>query len=174
LEDYRRKLFEAGFMGAYSFPAAAPLALLSRPLSKEDLKKIAREIRGVTLSKDGKITATGTGLVRCPENTPFEGALCGPLLDISAESLSGLNNEKTLYIFPKIILCAAIVSNEQIPAEFPELSFRAAMVSNLAISPLKSGVAPYSLRWRLGQGCWLPAHSRCFKHKAAFNSMGNP
>jgi hypothetical protein len=182
LDDYRRKLFAAGFMGAYSFPAAAPLALLSGPLSKGELKKIASEIRDSTLKNEGKITASGIGLVRCPENTPFGGStFYGPLLDFSAEGLSGLANEKAFYIFPKLILCAAITSvsatktadtdaisdiktspiapkDEQLPAEFPELSFRAAMVSNLAISPLKSGAVPYSQKWSMGPGCWLPRY----------------
>jgi hypothetical protein len=159
LEDYRRKLFAEGLLGAYSFPPAAPLALLSGPLSKEELKKIASEIRDLTLKNEGKITASGTGLVSCPENTPIGGsAFYGPLLNFSIESLSGLANEKTLFIFPKLILCAAIVTKDgQIPpVEAPEFGFRAAMASNLAISPLKSGATPYSLKWSLGPVCWLP------------------
>jgi hypothetical protein len=153
IEDCRRKLFAAGFMGAYSFPAAAPLALLSASFSREELRQTAHEIRKISLKNKGKITAAGIDQAVCSENMAF----CGPLLDIP-QALSTLSNKKTLCTFPKAVLCAAIGSkDEQITLpELPTFSFSAAMVANLVIRPLKNGVSPYSLEWRLGPGCWLP------------------
>jgi hypothetical protein len=160
IEDCRKKLFAAGFIGAYSFPSAAPVALLSGPLSRGELKQTALEIRNSTLQKEGKISASGTGMAVCPEKPFANTVFCGPFLGIP-QSLTALANEKTLYAFPDAVLCAAIGSkDEQITLpEFPSFSFRAAMVANLVIRRLKSSASPYSLEWQLGPGCWLPNKS---------------
>ncbi|MDR3145901.1 MAG: hypothetical protein LBU21_06460, partial [Treponema sp.] len=64
LWEYRRRLFAAGLDGAWSFPALAPLALVSRPCDPGELKALARSLRDLTLSGggDGRIDA-GPGAV---------------------------------------------------------------------------------------------------------------
>jgi len=158
VENYRQRLFAEGFFGAYAFPAAAPLALVSRAYKSEELKALAHELRALTLSNDGKITPRQTAQVACPlgEGVTF----FGPQLDLpSPETLSGLRNEKLRFLFPTIVLCAALLGpREEKPriSEMPVPGFRAARIANLAIRPLEGGAAPYSYEWRLGPECWLP------------------
>ena len=170
LENYRQKLFAFGFAGAYSFPPAAPLALLSRSLDRNELKQIAREIRKITLTRNGKITAGNSDTVHFPAGGPFENAaFFGPVLDLQPpESIPGIDNEKTLYVLPKAVLCAAVTdpanssafSNTAClnPPDLTPFSFRAAIITNLVIRPLENGAAPFSFEWRLGPECWLPAY----------------
>ena len=85
LEEYRQKLFAAGFSGAYSFPAAAPLASVSRPFSRQELKELAGNIReGIREEgegrKGGMIVSTGSALVSCPDGFTF----FGPVLNLPA------------------------------------------------------------------------------------------
>jgi len=170
LEEYRRRLFTAGFCGAYSFPMVAPLARVSRPFSREELKELARNIRKLppqgsegAKSADEKIKSAGTGLAAFPGNLTF----FGPLLDLPLkESLfPQTSKDKILHVLSSPVLCAAIVSSHmnaggetQIPEEAPALSFRAASLANLAIRPLAAGDSDYSFEWRIGPPAWLPKH----------------
>jgi hypothetical protein len=163
LEKLSRKLFAGGYSGAYSFPAAVPLALVSQPYENEELKALAHELRQKTLLKDGKISTGPSVEVLCPqaENIFF----FGPLLDLPPpETFIGLNNDKLLFTFPKIVLCAAVLGpkDEKVTLEnmCVPFSFRAARIANLAIRPLEIGTAPYSWEWRLGPDCWLPAYKK--------------
>ena len=181
LENYRQRLFTQGIAGAYAFPSVALLALISREFSIDELKALARDLRDTTLSKNGKISAEKAELLSFPQTSLGKNtALFGPALDLpSLENISGLNNEKVLIRFPKIILCAAFLGKENEPGppggiqnvvdlqrgavDSPVLSFRSAKVSNLAICPLGAGTAAYSFKWRLGPECWLPSYK---KHKS--------
>jgi hypothetical protein len=55
MRSVQRKLFSQGFDGAFSFPTAAPLALLKEPLSESDLKNVAEALRAATMKAGGKI-----------------------------------------------------------------------------------------------------------------------
>ena len=181
IEAIRKKLFAAGFKGSYSFPLAAPLALLSEPLEKNELKVLANEIRTATIEKNGKITANEFCKIRCDHDEFFNNTkekfwntmeFFGPQLDLPLKNISGLKNKKISYNFPKTILCAAISNIDSPPNdenfsseihsethdETQPFSFRAAMVANLAIRPLKSGLPPYSLEWQFWPECWLPVY----------------
>ena len=170
LDDFRQRFFAAGFNGAYAFPPVAPLARVSQAYNGEELKALAQGLRRLSLLKDRKFTASQ---LSCPQAGIMEGTdFFGPLLDLPP--LDGiLVSDKVLFTFPRTVLCAALlgqvdgelltlklISNTkrsfvQAP-DFQPFSFRAAMVTNLAIRPLKRGAAPYSFEWRLGPGCWLP------------------
>jgi len=63
-EEYRARLFAAGFPGAFSFPTAAPLASVSRFFSRDELKELGRNIRELTKETDGKIICTGSALTK--------------------------------------------------------------------------------------------------------------
>ena len=162
LEKMGKELFAAGFLGAHSFPRAAPLARLSGPLNREELKGLAWNIRELTKKNDVKITST------LPAHGFFSGALSfyGPQLDlyfdesIFPESGKG----KILDWISPPVLCTAITEKKSVPKvfdpprEFPRetLSFRAGALANLAMRPLAQGEADYSYEWKMGPLIWLP------------------
>jgi hypothetical protein len=145
--DYRQALFRAGFWGAYSFPIAAPIAQVSRPLEREVLKRIAMSVRQGT---DGKIRTGAGGLVSGGGLTLF-----GPVLDLP---LPALPSDAVLYRFPSLVLCAALVKGPVplITQEPPSLCFRAAMLANLLLRPLPAPCGTYSFEWKIGVPVWLP------------------
>jgi len=155
LQDYKLKLFAGGYKGALSFPPVAPLAVLSRCLNREELKKTAHVIRDASLKNNGKITAGKNDFIQSPELCFF-----GPILDLQCADLAAaFPCEKIIKVFPKTLLCAALADAsglEQFPAEPEPFSFGAAMVTNLVIRPLASGASAFSFEWRLGPECWLP------------------
>ena len=172
LEEYRKRLFAAGLWGAHSFPAAAPLAMVSRSFSREELKELARNIRNLTDRTDGKIQSSGAALTHCPTRTIACDraylSFFGPRLNLSIkEDDLGLARDKVLNTFHPLILCAALVDSELnlaeknrpgenlIFEEAPVLSFRAAALANLAIRPLGAGESNYSFEWRIGNPVWL-------------------
>jgi len=179
ITNYRQELFAAGFKGAYSFPAAAPLAILSKPFDRDELKHTAGTIREATLSGDGKITAAGFKISACPGLLKTAGFF-GPVLDLQlSQCLSENQNEKINFIFTEAVLCAAVVDTLSAETTSPGLAesgeiadtgksppvlkqfcFRAARIANMAIRPLEDGAAPYSFEWRLGPECWLPSYRR--------------
>jgi hypothetical protein len=86
LQAWSGKLFAAGLSGAWSFPWAAPLGIISRFLTGEELTGLAHKLRGISLAEDkgGKIK-TGP-----PVDIPFPDlagvyadlSLFGPALDL--------------------------------------------------------------------------------------------
>ena len=168
LEEYRQRLFSIGVSGAHSFPPAAPIAHVSRPFSREELKGLARNIRELTGGNEGKILSAGTAIVHCPYNMKYF-SFFGPVLSLSSNE--GLFPEaarnKLLHIFLPPVLCAAIVGSDvnsaganPLSEEAPSISFRAASLANLAIRPLKEG--DYSFEWKIGPPVWLPKHKGKF------------
>jgi hypothetical protein len=185
LEDYRAKLFAAGFPGAWSFPTAAPLASVSRPFSGDELKGLGRNIRLLPTGNDGKILCEGNACVKfTTEKTkprsyteeerrrPLTGALRhGDRKDISffgselslhiEESLFNQTaRAKILNIYSPPVLCAALLASKESPPseEGPVISFRAASLANMVMRPLESGVSGYSFEWKIGPLVWLPKH----------------
>jgi hypothetical protein len=164
LNEYRSALFAEGFYGAYSFPPAAPLAELSRPFNRDELKELAGNIRDLTMPHDGKIS--------CAENASNAGfgeySFFGPRLNfIETEDLfpKTARGKIARSLFPPV-LCAAMVHSVEnpMPKEGPALSFRAAALANLAIRPLPAGtggeVQAFSFEWKMGEPIWLPAYKK--------------
>ena len=183
LVNYREKLFAAGFCGAYSFPPAAPLARISRPFSREELKETARNIRKETAENDEKLQSGGTALLKFAGNAGSKTAaleeadknpafleqlsLFGLLLNFprSEDIFPQAARNRLIRVFFPSMLCAAILSPEEnspseTPAspDLPELSFRAASLANLTIRPLDHGDPSYSFRWTMSAPVWLPKH----------------
>lgn len=159
-EEYRRGLFASGLAGAFSFPPAAPLALVSRPFGREELRALAGEMRELSLKEggEGRFRSAGAGSAACPR-----GGLnfFGPLLEPWDESLPSLGGSKVLYRFPALCLCAALLEPGDEPAAAgPGLSFKAAMTANLTIRPLSQGERGYSFAWKTGRPVWLPAYRK--------------
>jgi len=176
MEDFRQKLFTAGFRGAYSFPAAAPLATLSRSLTRDELREIGRRIR--TAVNGGMICSGAMDEL----NLKIQGvdffddvSFFGPALDLPPlRQIVGIGNEQVIEVLPSAVLCAGILRAGDLGggglgevdlkkiAEFPTINFRAAMITNLTVRPLAGGsAASYSYEWRLGPECWLPRAARC-------------
>jgi hypothetical protein len=167
LRGQSRFLFGAGISGARSFPQAAPLARLKRPLTEAELRDLAGALREATLDRDGKIALGEPTLVPCPGFPSF----FGPALDIAPPDLPP---SAVLYAFPALAMTTALAA----PAEEPLLAqlrdmppvnpgfFRAALVSNLSVKPLDDAIPAdsvpdpaenYSFRWRMGKPRWLPS-----------------
>jgi hypothetical protein len=175
VEACRPSLFAAGFLGAWSFPAAAPLARLSRPLTAPELKALAFSLREASLAggRDGRIASGEPADLPCPgAGGALEGAFrfWGPVLDLPVPAWQDICPPETFpgdpaYTpFPSAVLCAALIPGGLPPGAsppvLPALSFRAAAAANLAIRPLASGTPGYSFRWRIGPLFWLPKKRR--------------
>jgi hypothetical protein len=187
LGEYCRLLFKAGFLGAFSFPAAVPLALLSRPCTDGELKEIAHRLRQSTLvgGREGKIQAGPPDLVpfpHIPGGRVFSGfSFFGPGLDLPVPELSlpGL-----IYPFPALVLTAALAAGDcSLLREYaPPLKaffFRAAAVANIVIRPLDDGRGAsggdiYSLEWKIGRLSWLPRKKSLEKNHPRPEGWGIP
>ena len=178
-EEYRARLFAAGFQGAWSFPTAAPLASVSRPLNREELKGLGRNIRLLTAGNDGKILCEGNACAKftTKKTKPhriFDSRDTEERKGLSFFGVSfNLLVEEAIFpetarvkitdIFSPPVLCAALAgSGEKPPSEEgPVISFRAASLANLAMRPLESGAAIYSFEWKMGLPVWLPKYKGC-------------
>jgi hypothetical protein len=173
IEKFRQQIFALGLDGAFSFPAAAPLALLSRPLSGEELKTAAVEMR--KLLGGGKFVLSAlpekSPLGESPPGLPFasrctgspEGlSFFGPCLDMPFPPLpesAVLTRWEKPFLAPAVLgpggaECVRVLA-DKLPSP-PELSFRAAALANLAIYPAGNGEAEYSYAWEMGRLYWLP------------------
>ena len=183
LVKYRERLFSLGFCGAWSFPLAAPLAMVSRPFSNGELKELARNIRSLTKENDGKIHSGSTAIANCSGKTIInddkEGnvymkkeiehlSFFGPLLNLAVEEAIFPETAKSrvLSLFQPL-LCVSLVEQgktQNNAGDAPALSFRAASLANLAIRPIR-GTEPlsteqpdYSFEWEMNPPVWLPAN----------------
>jgi hypothetical protein len=182
LRAYSRALFAAGCSGAFSFPAAVPLAQVHRPLRAAELRALAHALREASLCSGGKWYAAPVVTLAFPAFADRPLALFGPALSLGQEGwgvdearalprlLNGLSPDAVEYLFPQLVLPAALLSAGEPapdlagPAALPEtgpaaqpLSFRAAAVANLSFQALGSGDAAYSYRWKIGPLVWLPS-----------------
>jgi hypothetical protein len=181
LEACRSRLFSSGFDGAHSFPACAPLARVSRPFTKEELKALAHKLREECArgTGDGKFRAASR-LRRFNEDGGF--SFWG--LPLESLALPAFESEKIIHPMEGFFLCAGIAgSRERTPAiDILPISFRAAQAANLAIRPLgQAAPAPqstppgtpakrhcrgafpqdlfdgFSFEWKITDPVWLPA-----------------
>ena len=175
-EAHSRRLFAAGFAGAYSFPHIAPVASVSRPLNRDELKALAKTIRDSTPTAGGKITggkiACGNftdGKIKISPNEKIcavkELSLLGFILDLPIDEtmFPQTARRKLLSVFSPPVLCTAVIDSvdaEKFTAgeQTPEISFRSAFVANFAVRLLLSGDARYSFQWRMGSEVWLPKY----------------
>jgi hypothetical protein len=187
LRSQSRVLFAAGINGAWSFPLAVPLALVSRPFTPGELRALAGAVRASSLQGAGNEAKTGAGqknlntkdtedtkgkkgsgkiAIGTPVLVSWPGGFSffGPRLDIAPPPLPFPG---VVYPFPTLVLCtalalpgdeAAFATIGDLPAITPP-GFRAARVANLSIKPLKCG-GDYSFVWRIGEERWLPP-ARC-------------
>jgi hypothetical protein len=177
LEARRSSLFAAGLLGAWSFPIAAPLARLSRPLTAGELKALAAYLREASLAggRDGRIAAGEAAEVQCPGGTEGPLRFWGPSLNLPVPAWEDIcapapASDPVYRPFPAAVLCAALTPGGLSPSPplpaLPAFSFRAAAAANMAIRPLAQGAAGYSFRWRIGPLFWLPKKNRLYPRRA--------
>jgi hypothetical protein len=166
LYSYRRRLFAAGILGAYSFPPAVPLALLEKALDAPELKALAASLRALSHEAGfGVFTADSGGpplLISGPGGFSFWGLP----LNIPVPSLPGS------LPFPRAALCAAAAGSDSsaereiiLRAGDPPLPrFRAAAAANLTVKFLpgdrrtpdkEDAITGLSSRWLIGKPQWL-------------------
>jgi hypothetical protein len=151
---YRRTLFAGGCSEAYSFPAAAPVALVKEPASISELKSMAALFRQRSYknSAKGKMQTELLSSICLPECLPDGKIIAGPCISIDAppvpESIALIES------FPKLVLGAGIFSVPPVlPQLDPALKFSAAALANMTFQAL-GYKASYS--WTIGALQWLP------------------
>ncbi|MDR2049260.1 MAG: hypothetical protein LBP69_07375 [Treponema sp.] len=178
IEKFRQQIFTLGLDGAFSFPAVAPLALLSRPLSGGELKTAAAELRKLLgggkfilsappKSPSGESPPERWTLPTLPAvsrrtGSPEKLSFFGPCLDMPFPPLpesAVLTRWEKPFLAPAVLgrggaECVRVLA-DTLPSP-PELSFRAAALANLAVYPAGNGEAEYSYAWELGRLYWLP------------------
>jgi len=167
LEAYRRNLFASGFDGACSFPAAAPLALLSRPLEPGELKSAAAETRKLLGGR--KIVSAGEderGGWTSAGDSPHTVRFFGLRMDMPVPAFPG--DAVTLHWEKPILAPAIIYGAQDRPGQRPaiprgpapenrtgtDIAFRAAALANMALTPVPE--MDYSYTWKTGPLFWLP------------------
>ncbi|MDR0585599.1 MAG: hypothetical protein LBG57_14790 [Treponema sp.] len=170
LRFYSASLFAAGFCGAWSFPWAAPLAILSRSFSAAELKHCAHALREQSIAGggDGKIKTGPAARAVFPESVLANAAVFGPALDIALPDAAFTLEAaaKITYRFSPLVLGVALTrSSETAAPEAPALSFRAAALANMVYRPLSATAGAldspppedaYSFEWKIGESRWLP------------------
>jgi hypothetical protein len=172
------ELFASGLWGAWSFPHAAPLALLSAPLGGPELRDLARALRELTLAegRDGMLRPGPETSLAVPGMEPGF-SLYGPALDlaIGPHIFNARAGDKVWAVFPRPLLGCAVLGPEdspESPGPFPPgpeplRGFRAAAAANLVYRPMSAG--GYSFSWRIGELYWLPS---CRRSRPALSRSG--
>lgn len=164
LNGWRSALFAAGFSGARSLPVFCPLAVLRRPLTRDELRSAAAGLRALSgggkflggLPVSAELPAADGGVLRVfgpslsagPEAPPIEppdvyaGAIAHSGAPLLAAAVLGADD-------------AARPDAAELPPA-PPVSFRAAALANLVIHAAAAGEADYSFTWEFGPLRWLP------------------
>jgi hypothetical protein len=166
LRAWSASLFSAAVPGAWSFPWVAPLAQLSRPLSGDELKRLAHALR-LHINGDG-----GKFIASSPSFSALPAAICGgkkasvfgPSLatDLTDDFFSPIADAVKSRILPLVVGSALARPEDELalanptPAPLP-ISFRAAALANMSYGPLDDGGSnDYSFEWVIGALHWLP------------------
>jgi hypothetical protein len=155
LRKYSSDLLKMGIKDACLFPCAAPLAAISSPFTKDELKQCVRAIRETIM--ENKIIVKETAAVPFPANEE-KTVLFGPQLDpvILKDLLTKIKsfNKKLTYFFSTQVIGCCIM-NEGVSCATPEFSFRAAAVANMYWKPVNIEGAS-GCEWKIGELIWLP------------------
>ena len=157
------ELFRRGFYGAWSFPQAVPMAILSEPFTEEELKECARNLRVLNTEKreEGRIGTGDMTTAVLPRqggagNTGEDLLIAGPSLDLAVPEVFPAGEDKVLRRISPVIFGAVLIRKDDgIPdIRIPSFFFRAAALANMIYRPLDD--SGYSFRWRIGKPTWLP------------------
>jgi len=170
LGKYSADLIKGGFKGGCLFPRVAPLAAISQPFTKDELKQCARAVREIiTSAKNGenKIFTKETAADEFPLDECKTGEskifLFGPKLNlVIPQNIFCESSVKKLTKFLSTPVMGIFLMNagESTIASFPppqELSFRAAAVANMSFQQINTGIMKTrGFKWKIGELIWLP------------------
>ena len=145
---------EAGLKGVYLFPAAAPLARLSKALSSDELKQLAKSLRQ-SIGKN-KLIIRETAVTEFDQDM----RLFGPRLELPCKETESIPYKEFVigtYLMPKNAQSPPLLSCFLKNTEESLLSFRAAAIANMSWQQVKKNDEVY-FKWKIGKLCWLPHH----------------
>jgi len=176
LRHWSALLFSGGLQGAWSFPWAAPLAVLGRPLADAELKNRAAALRSLINLSGGKFTGGPAVVANIADNI----SILGPALNVTLpdsffsfeDDMSAKIDTSTLVDMSKkvdapaftdvvirrvspLVIGSALCDTASPPdavCPAPELSFRAAALANMCFHQLDE----FSFEWEIGKLHWLP------------------
>jgi len=167
MRAWSAELFKAGIAGAWSFPHAAPLAVLSDFLSSEKLKECAA-LLAAHLPDGEKIKCGLPEFSVFPRGTSPSGLqIYGPELNLHIpDAAVSLLGAAALHWFSPLVLGAAMVTEADSGVtdeavrriQTPAPAFRAAALANVLFMPLPGEYSGgiYSYAWKIGSLHWLP------------------
>ncbi|GHV02783.1 hypothetical protein FACS189485_04270 [Spirochaetia bacterium] len=175
LRAWSARLFAAGLCGAWSFPWAAPLGIISRFLTQDELNDLAHALRdeGLADGGDGKMRTGAAAVLPFPadgisaagadiagQSEGAHAAFFGPTLDLRLPEplFAGSAAGALIRGFSRPVLASALVC--RIPPDLPPppaISFRAAAAANMIYRALPVGSGAYSFEWQIGELHWLPS-----------------
>jgi len=165
LGKYSVDMIKNGFKGGCLFPRIAPLAALSQPFAKDELKQCARAVRETIVSVnngESKILTKKASTIVFPADE-CKTVLFGPQIEfaLSQNLLCENSVKKISKFFPMPVIGIFLInSNETEITPFPphqELSFRAAAVANMRYQQINAGkMKAYGFKWKIGELSWLP------------------
>jgi hypothetical protein len=159
LREWSASLFAAGVPGAWSFPWVAPLALLKRPLSTEELKSLARALRQHINDKGGKFVIGPPIVSPLPVYLNGETAsVLGPALstELPGDFFSAID-EAVIRRTAPLVIGSALISMphaplmNDLPAP-PQISFHAAALANMIYHETEDNF----FEWKIGPPQSLP------------------
>jgi hypothetical protein len=160
LRDWSARLFAAGMSGAGAFPWAAPLAILSRPLSPGELRDAAFALRRA--NGGGKFRAGAPETLILPDFP----AVYGLSLDLAFPGLEGSAAGALVRPLRPVLGAALTGGPDQYPGPPdpppppPETAFRAAALACLICRSRPAGSGALLFEWKTGPARWLPAFRR--------------
>ncbi|MCL2196057.1 MAG: hypothetical protein FWB77_00420 [Treponema sp.] len=165
IRKYTEALFKNGLTGVYTFPYIAPIALLAKPLTPDELKTTARNIRIAAAGEKFQTSETACALFLSDKNSL---TLFGPRLSIEIDTAVITNTSEKIKtkITPAVIgawltskTCGqqdCDGSDENIYSHsFPKISFRAAAIANMFWKTVNIN-GEICCKWKIGRLSWLP------------------
>ncbi|MDR2468213.1 MAG: hypothetical protein LBD22_04540 [Spirochaetaceae bacterium] len=148
ISKYRCVCAAVGSPDVFSFPVAAPLALLRRPLERIELKQAAETLRAWTLcnGRRGKIPPGMFRTISLPWHIVYGQELVLPGLDIPANAVIQRFPPTLCYTAHSSGLTGKTVS-EPVMEPLSTCAF-----ANMVIRPLSY---PSSFEWKTGRPLWL-------------------
>lgn len=151
---YRREAARTAGNRVYTFPAAAPVALLTAPASRTELKRLAALFRLQSHKNggDGRIVTGQISSIKLPDGK----TLAGPCLSLEPPPIP--ESMALAESFPKLILGVGIFSDmPKLPPLQRPVKFAAAALANMVLRPLQY---EQSYEWTIGEPQWLPSIRR--------------
>lgn len=155
LKAWSNTLFKAGVQGAWSFPWVAPMAVLRRSLTINELKILAHALRYYLNTTDNKCIPGLPALSLLTGNV----SVYGPSLSINTgdDFLKPVADAVNRIVSP-LVIGSALISDplpDKLPAAAP-LPFHAAALANM-IYDIKDD---NYIEWTMGPLQWLPKKIR--------------